>query len=343
MFAIFISESALKAIVLSESKKPAASQSFLYKIMRELKKLYVSAESSDTSWGKQFKDKYGWTLDFSQSDYIKGIPAHPETILQHPSSVFILNIPITEAERIQRSYGVICLSSEMPSLAMLIDTNDEHTISEGEVFGNGWETVLKSFKDIPSNALLLTDRYLFSFYSARMGDGVANVKSILNALLPQRFLGEYHVIIIFDDDKLHSNFTFSYIASRLEDIKQELHREYPIVIELLGITSDCEIYEQLHNRRIISNYFIVKAEHKLAAFNGNKGTALQSITPQVLFTVDSLNHRSSPPLKSIDHLIAALRKFSQSLPRLKDHHIYSYAIDGEKMSKCKGIVSRLLK
>ena len=93
---------------------------------------------------------------------------------------------------------------------------------------------------------------------------------------------------------------------------------------------------------IISNYYLVEVSHKLAAFNGNKGTTMQAITPQVLFTLDSLNNHSTPPLKSIDQTIAALRKFSGSLPRLQDHSIYSYALNGRCVEQCEGIVSRLL-
>lgn len=343
MFKMFIAESALRAVVLSESEKPKASQSSLYKIMRELKRFYVSKETEDISWSLEYKKKYGLTLDFSKSDYIKNIPTQPETVLQNPSSVFVLDIPITEAEKIQKSYGVICLSKDLPNLSMLIDTNDEHTIGDREPFGNGWDTVLKSVKPLPSNTLLLTDRYLFSNISAKAGDGIINVQRILDSLLPQRFLGEYHVIIIFDEESIHSSFTFSSLVAQLNQVKQTLHREYPINLEILGVTPDCEIYNKLHNRRIVSNYYIIKVEHKLAAFDKNLGTCMQTITPQTLFTVDSLNNNSTSPLKSIDHITASLREFSSSAPKLHDHDIYSYALNNKVMEKCTGIKNRILK
>jgi hypothetical protein len=122
-----------------------------------------------------------------------------------------------------------------------------------------------------------------------------------------------------------------------------LHRDYPINMEVVGITPSCEIYEELHNRRIVSNYYIVKAEHKLAAFNKNISTCQQTITPQVLFTVDSLNGNSTPPLKAIDHSIATIRDFSKSAPNLSNPSIYSYALNGKRMDKCMGIKNRLLK
>ena len=99
----------------------------------------------------------------------------------------------------------------------------------------------------------------------------------------------------------------------------------------------------MHNRRIVSNYFIIKMEHKLAAFNGNKGTCMQTITPQVLFTIDSLNSNSTPPLKAIDHLMATIREFSQTASRSDDSSDYFYALNVKQMEKCTGIKNILLK
>ena len=207
----------------------------------------------------------------------------------------------------------------------LVDVNDEQTISGQEPLGNGWSTVLKSLKGIPSNALILTDRYLFSGYYPKAGNGVDNVLSILGALLPERFLGEYHVTIVFDN-KNEKYTSFYDVVAQLSTIRQALHRDYPINMEILGITPDCEVYNDLHNRRIVSNYFIVKVEHKMAAFNKNISTREQAITPQVLFTVDSLNRNSTPPIKAIDHVIAAIRKFSGSASRYNDATYY-YALN----------------
>lgn len=343
MFKIFIAESILRRITPERGKKPSANCSHLLAIMRKLKKIYVSSESSDISWTETIKANLGLTIDFSKSDYIKNIPLHPETVLRNPSSVFVLDISIIEAEKIQMSYGVICLCNENLYLNKLIDTNDEQTTSEGEPMGEGWPTVLRSVVSLPSNTLLLSDRYLFSCVNPRFGEGFANVKSILDTLLPEKFLGEYHVIVIFDDENKHPSYTFNEIATQLETIKHELRRDYPILMEVLGITPDCEIYTKFHNRRIISNYYIIKVEHKLAAFNGNEGTSIQTITPQVLFTLDSLNNRSTPPLKSIDHVTAALRSFSNSVSKYINPSVYGYALNGTRMVKCSGIKNRILK
>ena len=340
MFNIFIAESILKAIVEEESKKTEASRSYIYKVLRERQTLYVSAATPDLAWADTLKTEHKITADYSKSDYISNIEGRPETVLENPSSLFILDITISEAENIQTSFGVICMSGKNLSTRFLIDTNDEHTIDEQEQFGNGWSTVLKSFKGIPSNALLLTDRYLFSATAPKHGNGIDNVQNVLDALLPKKFLGEYHVTIVFDNESKNENYKFNDIIYLLDNAKQALHRDYTINMEVLGITANCEIYNELHNRRIVSNYFIVKVEHKLAAFNKNVSTCLQTITPQVLFTIDSLNKNSTPPLKAIDHAVATIRNFSETAPNNND---YFYALNGKRMEKCSSIRNRLLK
>lgn len=182
MFNIFIAETILKQVIETEGKKPEASRSYLYKIMRMklVKKVYVAAETPDAAWAK---------------------PQEP--------------------------------------------------------LGDGWGTVLKSLKGIPSNALLLTDRYLFSGYYPKFGNGIDNVQSILDTLLPKTFLGEYHVTVVFDNDNKNEEYSFNDIASQLYHVKQSLHRTYPINMEVLGITEYNEVYDKRHNRRIISNYYTI--------------------------------------------------------------------------------------
>ena len=339
MFKIFIAGPILKTIIEEESKKAEASRSYIYKIFRERQTLYVSAPVPDKTWTDALKTEHKIIVDNSKSDYICNIKNHPETVLENPSSLFILDISIVEAENIQTSYGVICMSGKNVSTRFLIDTNDEHTIDEGEIFGNGWSTVLKSVKTIPSNALLLTDRYLFSATTPKYGNGIDNVQSILDTLLPKKFLGEYHITIVFDNENKNNNYKFNDIVYLLDNVKKTLHRDYPIIMEVLGITPDSDIYDELHNRRIVSNYYIVKVEHKLAAFNKNVSTCLQTITPQVIFTIDSLNKNSTPPLKAIDHAISTIREFSKTAQNNND---YYYALNGKRMKKCMEINSRLL-
>lgn len=94
---------------------------------------------------------------------------------------------------------------------------------------------------------------------------------------------------------------------------------------------------------ILINCFIVKAGHKLAAFDRNMGTAFQTITPQTLFTKDSLDRHSTSPLKSIEQTVSIIRNFSKSLSNQYDHSLYSYALNGKRVEKCNAIKNRLIR
>ena len=236
MFKIFIAESILKQVIHHEEGQSDTTSAYLYRVMRELKRLYVASDAPDKEWAEQLKQQHGIMADYSKSTYIKNIPAHPDTVLQHPSALFILDLPSVEIQKIQKSYGVICMNAGQLNIRQLIDINDTHIVGEGEVFFKGWETVVKSVKSLPSNALLLTDRYLFSFNHPKAGDGIANVRDILNALLPQQFLGEYHVIVIFDNESKHSSYQFNDLATRLNKVKQALGRTFPITLEVQRYT-----------------------------------------------------------------------------------------------------------
>lgn len=317
-----ISNSVYQSIIQSEGQKAATARSYLYKM---LQKQPVQKLTKDET------EKYR---------------TQPEEVLKEPSALYVLDIPRQEALGIQRAYGVICLSGDGPDISPLIDVNDIHISNVRERLGRGWDSVLDSVEKLPSNALLLTDRYLFAFRHPNAGDGIANIHDILGQLLPRQFQGgDYHITIVFDNMAKHTSYTFNDIVLQLENVKQQLKRDYPIMMEVLGITPDCPVYNKLHNRLIISNYYLVEAGHKLAAFNRDKGTARQLLLPLALFTESSLNGNSTPPLDAINQTLATLRDFSKSLPRIleSEHDTYLYAVDGKRMEKCLGLRNRLMK
>ena len=344
MFKVFIAEKILRNIIQAESQRPNNSRSNLFKILKSSKKLFVAMDSSDLEWIKELKDSYGLSVDTTRTEYIKQIPAKPESVLKNPSSLFILDIPLAEAKKIQVEYGVMCQTGIDTNVSALIDINDEHTTDKDEPLGRGWDTVLDSVESLPSNALILTDRYLFKTTNAKYGNGFENVRSILTELLPRELNTTYHITIIFDKDSIDALYDFQTIAKRLNNIKEEFKRPYPITMEVLGITGKNETYHNLHNRRIVSNYFVVKMDYRLAAFNKTVGTVDQTITPQVIFTEDSLNRHSTAPLKSMQQIVSTLRDFSNSLtsPYTK-HDSYYYAVNGQWMEKCISIRNRLTK
>ena len=316
MFKVYISESSYKGITGSTT----TGQSYLGKLLN-----------------KQ-------PVQLLKEDDTKRYKAHPEKVLNNPSALYILDISPADALAIQRMYGVMCLSSGAPDITPLIDINDEHTTEKKVSLGRGWDSVLDSVEHLPSNALILNDRYLFKTTNAVYGNGFDNIRSILTELLPHELNTKYHIAVIFDRDEIDPLYNFNSIAKRLNDLVLEFKKPYEIVTEVLGLSEGKEIYYKFHNRRIVSNYFVVKMDYTLAAFNKTEGTSEQTIIPQVLFTEDSINKNSSAPLKSMQQITKALQSFSDSLKSSSmDHNSYSYAINGQQKSQCLTITNRLIK
>lgn len=329
MFKIYISESVYYDIIGTEEKKTEAARSSLYKLL----KLMTPKEKNQPQ-----------ALKLLSAVETEQYRSHPETVLKNPSTLYVLNVAQAEASDIQRRYGVMCLCGEHPNISPLIDVNDIHVSNNGQRLGRGWDSVLDSVEKLPSNALLLTDRYLFASTQPNAGNGIANIYDILQELLPQQFEGgSYHVTIVFDDMSKEETYSFSDIAAQLEQLKPRLARTYPLMMEVLGITPDCPLYSKLHNRMIISNYYLVEAAHKLAAFNKDRATARQMIIPLALFTESSLNGISTPPLDAINHTLSSLRQFSRSLSYRPSHNDYLYAVNGQRMERCISMRNRLLK
>ena len=322
MFKVYISDSVYDRIISAEEQRTTTGRSNLYKLLKQQPVQILTEKDTE-----RFK-------------------LHPENVQKNPSSLYILDITSAEALAIQRTYGVMCLSGDSPNISPLIDVNDIHIAKEEQQLGRGWDTVLDSVEMLPSNALLMTDRYLFAIKYPSAANGISNIKDILTELLPKQFQGgNYHVTIVFDNMAKNENYSFSEIVQLIEDVKKQIGREYPITMEVLGITPECSIYKKLHNRMVISNYYLVEASHKLAAFNKYKGTVRQMLIPMTLFTESSLNGRSTPPLDAIDHTLATLRNFSKSLQYLPDssHKTYLYAVNGEVKDKCLSLRNRLVK
>lgn len=319
MFKVFISDSIYQGIITSEENKTLSEKSYLYKLLKKQPIQVLKPEDE------------------------VNIKANPKEVLNNPSSLYILSTSAEEASAIENSYGVMCLSGDNPDISPLIDVEDYFKPSKKEKKFKGWDRVLDTVENLPSNALVLRDRYLFKYKGKKEGDGITNVRSILDELLPEQFEGgEYHITIVFG---LESNsYTFKEINAELNAIAHELRSGYDIMIEIFGVYETSCLFYDSHDRQIVSNYYFVEASHKLAAFkNDDVGIVDQSITPWALFTRNSLDSDSSAPLEAIEQTREDFRNFYANISSETNRETYFYSINGKRLERCTGVKNRLLK
>jgi len=280
MFSVFIDYN--KAIDIC--KKGDSSDTW-YSVLCKQRVLHVNSNAifDDENPLFVFSLMHDQNLEDS-SKYMESIIQDNSKVLENPCGAFILNIGEDQAKKIRKNYGVICESTQNLQPSILV-TSD--FLVDREKDGKTWER-FPFKKTVPSNTLIIQDRFFCrSDYGESIEDSYENFKGIIHALMPLEFMGEYHLMLIFDAKKIETRdcVTFEDISYELNQIKEELERErgYTIIFEILSVPEHSYLYEKTHNRRIISNYYWIRADHKLKAFRGTENLAEQSLVSKFIY------------------------------------------------------------
>lgn len=319
MFKVFISKSALIDIFLRNIELDDEEQETWYKIIKSQGCLYVKndldedvdqLDEDNAQFSPSFLIEESGIHQEDCTDYINSIKSNPNVVLINPCSAFLLDIEKEEADKIQREYGVICQSTSNLKGKIWIKEKNNTYISLHKVNDNkhSWSQVFPS-EEMPSNTLILIDRYLFT----NREQGIFNVKQILNFALPKHFSKNYpyQILLIFDPTKIGGKVDFKKISTELNSVKKAIRidRGYNIDLEVLGVTKDNYDYDDTHNRRIISNYYIIYAEHMLKAFTlHNNSLCSQVIRCDSLFHVGlDAGTSSDMPLSTHTEILTILK------------------------------------
>ena len=373
MFKIFISESSLENLLLEESSKKTDEQNYWYKILERQKNIYVlfnkgidydSLSIEEAQLNPLFIFQQGGKTLVNESDYIEAVTLNPERTLDEPCGAFLLDIAPEKAKEIQNKYGVICQSVDsLDGNFWTSDIYNAHPVISENDSEHSWEQILQGLDNMPSNAILIIDRNLFNRedkYKTTIQDGIDNLFSILKSVLPKSFspFKDFHVLVIFDGSELehakntrilfegdqnpHSfEETFKELAKTINRRKKDLSTSYTLTIELLSITKDNIGYEYTHNRRVLSNYFMIRVDHLLKAFKNNLGSCPQRIDCETLFAtgLERLS-KSDTPEKEHANLLKDLKKALDDARGAAAPN-YHYAINKNTGKSVKELQNRL--
>lgn len=269
--------------------------------------------------------------------------------IDDPNAVFVLDITPELAKQISTKYGVICQSiHDNPFESPLFQEAFEVDAVKKKK-GESWADILSKDNVFPSNSLVVIDRYLFSNDTdATSQDGIDNLYDILESILPKKLDVEYHILIVFDDKTLTKGETFEIICNKINKLKKRLRgeREYPITIESVSIPKGYAHYDSTHNRRIISNYFILRVDHSLKAFKNGVGLYSQSIFLDWAASKGVIHSKKShAPIKGMDDTIEELKMAIRQLMKSVGHEKYTLNGKGRDQGvllSINGIRNRLL-
>lgn len=345
MFKVYIDYDKIYDICLEQDEKDT-----WYKILCNQQTINVNHSVDDDEFYSEdnplllFSQMKG--VDFNDAtEYMDTINQDNSKVLDEPCSAFILDIDTTKATEIQSRFGVLCQSSsEMSATPLTIGDVTVTTTRPGT-----WLKRLPFGKVVPSNSLVIVDRYLFgSENDETFADSYENIKDIMEAFMPDTFDAEYHVCIIFDathmQDRdvrtilgLPSNTAITYaeqqkafakISTELNKIKKEFVNKhgYNIVLEVLSCDKrDKQSYDKTHDRKVISNYFYATASHKLKAYRSGTPLLKQKIDLLSLYAKGITDISDIPEYAHADDI----KDLRNVMREAKNHPtLYEYSVNG---------------
>lgn len=326
MLSIYTTENIISTIFRDNENKYDAWYDFITKLRPTMKVLLdEDTDYDDNEYNPvfMFEKDYDiqvepeYTDEVGENSYLSRIEKMELNGVADPFAIFILDVDEDTANRISENYGVVChaLSSKTTSNPIFQD-GIEKTVERQET-RKGWMELLTGKNTTPSNHLIFIDRYLFSDDSngITQQDGLDNVAEVLEKALPSKLGVDFHVLLIFDATEMGKNMTFNQLSTKLNAIKKHIKRPYNIIIEALSINHSDFNYDETHNRRILSNYYIIRVDRSLKAFRGSKGLYTQTMWLDWLASKGIISHKASDaPSKA---LLKYARETIKAIEQLK--------------------------
>jgi hypothetical protein len=247
------------------------------------------------------------------ADYFETIYEDNHVIAEKPRSVFFLNYTKNEADDIQASTGVLVHGmdyiEDCPLKGSFFKNLPKDAVFEGQN-KKGWQHLV-NFPLPPSNAMVITDEYLFSNEENGHNVGKVNVIQLVDAFLPEKLNVPYHVTIIANDNiERKTAKSVAWCERMASELKQAIValRKYPIVFELV-------FTETIHRRKLIQNYINVTTDKGFAVFSPNDGKTVKDDND---FRCDHvftriLSHEGDTDFVTVEGILQELKKKCDSV------------------------------
>ena len=248
-----------------------------------------------------------------------------QVLSSYPRDLFVAPVEEDVAKRRSKRNGVLVVPTENPSLEQI--KRPVLPIEIIEKTNNTWHDIFLCIKEspgIPINSLVIIDRYLFvrnGFWGWETGKN--NIIKILSEALPLAFDERFDILIITSDESLdnQSDYDLDDMVAELNEDCHEL-RNYEINLEVLVLKNDKDkkgkgdkrLWDESHDRRIISNYYRIGATKGFFAFVGprtNEVFRSQTITVDCAFS--NLENKYAQlfgfPIKGYDATLSEIYRY----------------------------------
>lgn len=301
----------------------------------------------------------------SSDGFLDSIKENPHTLIDYPKDIFLID-RTTKSKVAKNNYGIVLMTERSAKSEILkLEWSEPLIFNQNYSWHRFFTDEGRDMAKIPSNSLIIIDRYLFTDFDL----GIYNLCRILDEILPTKFNDDYHILIVSDPSefKRYVNSPKNKKKNKaLVDVKiaateifnaiSTLRNQFRLQVELLALESfvgdrvtlsdkiHFDVYSDTHNRRIVSNTFIIRAEHKFCAIKKYKNTILQSNASQTIW-FDANYAGVDKKYQNIHALpIKVAEGIIKTLSKIVDNHINigRYFLNGQE-GKSESIINRLLR
>lgn len=275
----------------------------------------------------------GAKIPIALKDYFDLINEDISVVLNHPMSSFILEVSEDKANKIRNEYGIAVFS-----ISNLFDDYFSQgffkEIKKDSRIIDGWKSLINI--ELPvSNALVISDNYLFENEERGINLGMANIPKLLDVFLPANLSIDFHLLIIAKDGGKSRDWWVKKVGALKTDINNL--RSYNINLELV-------LTKAIHKRRIMSNYLNGWADNGFSVFRSYDSELVRMDNDIHLYRIfNNLNSSGDSHFQSLKRGLEDLKVICNNVSSFIVNHGESsdYRIFGD-CNKDKTIKNRLL-
>lgn len=268
------------------------------------------------------------------NEYLEDVKRNPERVLENPDSAFLLDVDDSFAKQVEQEYGVIC--QPVSKLDTMCKVSEHHYPVELYKYeeGSDPDDTRKSWKDVigddackyPSNAMVIVDRNFWSDTNRSTDEmcGIENLVDLLDTVLPKKLKCEYQVLVVYQHGCRDKSDPRETEENFLEEMEAHLNRlarplrKYPVSVKMLAVRKPPQkhyeqrhrdLFNETHNRRIVTNYFVLKGEWSMAPFWKDKGPrGNQTISWDKCFAGVGERPRQDLPVYQMEEIIGCVKE-----------------------------------
>jgi hypothetical protein len=226
-------------------------------------------------------------------DFFDSIYDDNSQVVQKPRSAFFLNYSKAETDAIQSAYGVVVQSRDNIDDSILkgsfFKDLPKDSIFENQT-GIGWKNLI-SFSLPPSNAMVISDDFLFRNEENGQIVGKLNCIQLIDAILPATLDIPYHLIVVTNDHDKQK----AWCEKLAGDLKAAIValRPYAIIVEIV-------FTDTIHKRKLILNYINATCDKGFAVFRVNDSKTVRDDND---LRFDRVFNRTNPQEGDTDYMV----------------------------------------